>query len=218
MAVKMGGSKSGLPDRFSASQKGQRAGLPAASSQITDNWGAALRVDAVRKLEPSQPTTTEGIAASLPPFDDHVNEIDWNSELRKIEREYDGLPPERTRTQIRLQKLQEITAKQRFEERLALVGIWARLVLVGALALGLFWWPYAHGCGFPLAAFLVSELMVIVGGLSLAVRTWRDQHVWPFIASALFIVIAWTVIALHTLPRLGYSPVPTTSAGWRCRG
>ena len=106
-----------------------------------------------------------------------MSEIDWNVELRKIEREFTGLPPERTRTQLRLQKIQEITAKQRFRERLTLVGIWTRLVLVAALTLALFWWPYGRNCG---------------------------------------VAVAWTVIALHTIPRLGYSPAGATSAGWSC--
>jgi hypothetical protein len=152
-----------------------------------------------------------------------VSEINWSVELRKIEREYDGLPPvpvkpaARSRTQIRLQKVQEIMAKGRFEERLAIVGLWGRLILVGALGTSLYWWPYGHDCGFPLVAFLVAQVMVIVGGVTLAVRTWQDRQVWPFAASALFVVIAWTVVALYTLPRLGYATVPSGTAGWICR-
>jgi hypothetical protein len=145
-----------------------------------------------------------------------VNEIDWNVELRKIEREFTGLPPERTRTQLRLQKIQEITAKQRFSERLSLVGIWFRLVLVAALTLALFWWPYGRDCGMPLVTFLLSNVTAVVGGVVLAVRGWRDRMGWVFTASALCLVVAWTVIALHTLPRLGYSPAVGTSVGWSC--
>ena len=145
-----------------------------------------------------------------------MSDIDWTVELRKIEREYAGLPPERTRTQIRLEKIREITAKEQFQERLAVIGIWARLVLVGALAVSLFWWPYGHDCGFPLAAFLASHAVVIVAGLALAVRTWRDRLAWPFVGSALFAVVAWTVIAMHALPRLGYSGSAAPGAGWSC--
>ncbi|HTI62718.1 MAG TPA: hypothetical protein VL524_04365 [Gemmatimonadaceae bacterium] len=146
-----------------------------------------------------------------------MSEIDWTVELRKIEREYDGLPPERSRTQIRLQKIREITAKERFQERLALVGLWAQLTLVGILAVSLFWWPYGHDCGFPLAAFLASQLMVIVGGVAVALRTWRDRLAGPFVGSTLFVVVAWTVIALHTLPRFGYPAGSAARATWSCR-
>ena len=146
----------------------------------------------------------------------HVSDIDWSVELRKIEREYDGLPPERSRTQIRLEKIREITAKERFHERLAVVGVWARMALVGSLAVSLFWWPYRHDCGFPLAAFLASHLVVIVAGSALAVRTWRERRAWPFAGSILFAAIAWTVIAVHVLPRLGYPSTMSSRSGWSC--
>jgi hypothetical protein len=153
-----------------------------------------------------------------------VSEIDWNIELRKIEREYDGLPPEPPRlpkrrsskTEFRMERIQEIAAKYEFYDRLAVIGLWARLVLVATLAVSLFGWPYGRECGFPLAAFLVSNALAIVGGASLAARTWRDRMVWPFVGAALVIMIAWTAIAMHALPRLGYSPAGVTSAGWSC--
>lgn len=145
-----------------------------------------------------------------------MSDIDWAVELRKIEREYDGLPPERTRTQIRLERIHEITAKERFHERLAVVGIWVRLVLVGALAVSLFWWPYGRDCGFPLAAFLSSHLIVIVAGLALAIRTWRDRLAWPFVGSTLFALVAWTVIALQALPRLEYPAAVQGHSAWSC--
>ena len=149
-----------------------------------------------------------------------MSEINWNQELRKIEREFDGLPPLRTRTQIRMQKVQEIISKgrleQRLKQRLTVVGIWTRVVLVGALGTALFWWPYGNACGFPLATFLASHLIVIAAGLAVAARTWRDRLVWPFVCSALFIVAAWTVVALHTLPRLGYPTVANARTAWVC--
>ena len=124
-----------------------------------------------------------------------MSDINWNQEFRKIEREYDGLPPLHTRTQIRMQRIQEVISKAKFEERLSIFGIWTRLILVGALGTALFWWPYGNACGFPLATFLASYVMVIVGGLALAARTWRDRLIWPFLGSALFVVAAWTVVA-----------------------
>jgi len=145
-----------------------------------------------------------------------VSDIDWNLELRKIEREYDGLPPERSRTQLRLQKIQEIAAKDRFLERLALIGIWARLILIAALAVSLFWWPYGRSCGMPFAAYLFSNGIVIIGAGTIAVRAWRDRLSWIFIGSAGCVALAWAVIALNVMPRLGYSPAGATSARWSC--
>jgi hypothetical protein len=154
-----------------------------------------------------------------------MSEIDWNTELRKIVREYDGLPPEParatrprrpSRTEIRLERIQEIAAKYEFYERLSAIGVWARLALVAALAVSLFWWPYGRDCGFGLVAFLVSNAMAIVGGASLLVPTWRDRTPWPFAGSLLVVALAWTVIAVDALPRLGYWPAGKTTAGWHC--
>ncbi len=161
------------------------------------------------------------------------SDIRWSQELRKIEREYDGLQPAPaqpkarakarvkprapSRTQIRLQKVQEIIARGRLEEQLAAVGVWARLALVGALATSLFWWPYQHDCGFPLAAYLSAHVMVLVGGMTLAMQAWRERAVWPFAGVTTFMLVAWTVLALNALPRFGYSPAAVQRASWACR-
>lgn len=171
----------------------------------------------------------------------HVTNIDWKAELRKIEREYDEkrreervrsmpkrvvaarpapsrpvAPPKRSRTQIRLQRIQEIAARQRFSERLSAIGIWARLVLVATLATSLFWWPYGHRCGFPLVTFLLSNVVVIVAGIVLCIRTWRDRRGGIFAGSAVCVAVAWAVMALHIVPRFGYSPAGGTTAAWSC--
>jgi hypothetical protein len=154
-----------------------------------------------------------------------VSDIDWNSELRKIVREYDGLHPEQPRvprprrsprTEFRLARIQEIKDRNRLYERLSVIGIWVRFVLVGALTISLFWWPYGRDCGFGLGAFLGSNAMAIVAGLALAARTWRDRAPWPFTGALLFVALAWTVIALSTLPRLGYPPSGMAMHGWYC--
>src|SRR5262249_39137370 len=134
----------------------------------------------------------------------------------KIEREYDGLPPERSRTQLRLQKIQEIAAKDRFYERLTLVGIWTRLILIAVLGLSLFWWPYGSHCGMPLTGYLLSNVVVIVGATILAAHGWRDRMLGLFLGSAGCALVAWTVIALNVVPRLGYSPAGGKSLGWSC--
>lgn len=145
-----------------------------------------------------------------------MSDINWNIEIRKIVREYDGLPPERSRTQIRLERIREIVARDRFNERLAVIGFWVRFALVAVLTIALFWWPYGHRCGFPLIAFLLANMTAIVAALTLAVQTWRERMLRPFILSAIFAATAWTVIAVHTLPRFGYAPVGETNTAWSC--
>lgn len=145
-----------------------------------------------------------------------MSEINWSVELRKIEREYDGLPAAKSRTQIRLQKIQEIIARGELEERLAALGVWVRLALVGSLATSLYWWPYGHGCGFSLAAYLASQAMVIVGGVPLAVSTWRNRHAPVFAGALFFCLIAWTMIALQIFPRMG-AGAARPGATWVCQ-
>lgn len=139
--------------------------------------------------------------------------IDWDAELRRIERQFDGLP---SHTQLRLQKVQEIVERSRMEERLEVAGVWLRLVLIGALTAALFWWPYGQACGWRLAGFLGAHGVVVLGGLLLARAAWRTRQGWVFSASALFILIAWTVLALQTLPRMRLDRRPMPSVTWVC--
>lgn len=143
-----------------------------------------------------------------------MTHIDWNLELRKLKHDYDGFPP-RTRTGIDRQKT-HIAGQPQLSERMSLVVIWGQLVLVVALVVSLFWWPYGHQCGLPLAGLLGANAMVIVGGAALCVRCWQSRLPLVFSGSAVAIVVAWTVIALYTLPHLGSPPVAGTSAAWSC--
>jgi hypothetical protein len=152
-----------------------------------------------------------------------VSEINWKTELRKIVREYDGLPPEppsrprrSSKTEFRLERIQEIAAKYAFYDRLAVYGEWARLALAGVLTLSLFAWPYGRDCGFGLAAFFVSNIIAVGVGLSFTMRAWRERAVVLFIAASLVVLVAWSLIAVHALPRLGYSALGSSIVGWSC--
>jgi hypothetical protein len=138
-----------------------------------------------------------------------VSETNWNTARAPR-------PRRPSKTEFRLARIQEISAKYAFYDRLSVIGVWTRLVLVGALTVSLFWWPYGRDCGFGLVAFLASNAMAIVAGLSLTARTWRDRTPWPFTGALLFVAVAWTVIALHTLPRLRYPPSGAAFVGLYC--
>jgi hypothetical protein len=138
-----------------------------------------------------------------------VSETHWNT--ARAQR-----PRRPSKTEFRLARIQEISAKYAFYERLSVIGIWTRLVLVGSLTVSLFWWPYGRDCGFGLGAFLASNAVAIIAGLSLSARTWRDRTPWPFAGALLFVALAWTVIALQTLPRVGYPGSAPPTGGWYC--
>jgi len=125
-------------------------------------------------------------------------------------------PRRPSKTEFRLARIQEISAKYEFYERLSVIGVWTRLVLLATLTLSLFWWPYGRDCGFGLGAFVASNAMAVVAGLSLSARTWRDRKPWQFGGALLFVGIAWTVIALNTLPRIGNATSGAALSGLYC--
>ena len=154
-----------------------------------------------------------------------MSETNWNARRGKTARAHDASrvktagvqrPRRPSRTEFRLARIQEISAKYEFYERLSVIGVWARLTLLAALTLSLFWWPYGRDCGFGLGAFLASNAIAIVAGLTLTARTWRDRTPWQFTGALLFVGVAWTVIALNTLPRLDSGASRAVLTGWSC--
>jgi hypothetical protein len=130
-------------------------------------------------------------------------ENDWSSQLKKIEREFDGLPPEPSPAVLRMQSETERLNQQRS----ASLGAAARLFLVLALAAAISIWPYAHECGVGLLTYMAVELMVIVGGLWVAVYSWRHRLPRIHILSLLVALGGLILVALEVLPRTGYAAV-----------
>lgn len=143
--------------------------------------------------------------------------IDWKTELRKIEREFDGLPPEPSPAQVRAQRAADAREKKEKRERVERRGAWARLALVTMLGVTIFFWPYARSCGAGLLAYLSAETMVLVGGVWVTRCTWRLRMA---AAHTLAIGVAlWGLLLVghQVLPRVGYpgQPVADPSA-WFC--
>lgn len=143
--------------------------------------------------------------------------IDWNSELRKIEREFDGLPPDPTTPEGRDRRAIERRQKERIAQQAAAVEAWIKLLLVAALALALNWWPYPRSCGTGLYAFLGAEGVVVIGGLWAAAATWRARM--PRTHALAMAAMLWGagLLAIEVLPRIGYAkPDPGRPPGWTC--
>lgn len=146
-----------------------------------------------------------------------MSEIDWDVELRKIEREFDGLPPTPSAGELRARKAAERREKQRKEERIAALGAWGRLVLVAALAAALYWWPYLRACGPGLFAFLGAESMVVAGGLWVVAFTWRHRMARTHALGMLVVIAGLALILAQVLPRVGYARTdPAHPPQWWC--
>lgn len=143
--------------------------------------------------------------------------IDWKTELRKIEREYEGLPPEPSPAQVRAQRAAEAREKKERRERAERRGAWARLALVMVLAATIGFWPYARSCGGGLLAYVSAELMVLVGGIWVTRCTWRLRMGATHALAIGLAVWGLLLVGHQVLPRVGYPGPPVTDASaWFC--
>lgn len=132
---------------------------------------------------------------------------DWSVKLKKIEREFEGLPPEPSPAFKKMQSEEERRAQERAQQRAAMIGASARLILVfmlfGALAI----WPYANDCGSGLFGYLGAEAVIVAGGLWVAFTTWRARLAKMHALSLLIVLVGLILIAAEVLPRIGYAAV-----------
>ncbi|HMH84689.1 MAG TPA: hypothetical protein VK529_01995 [Gemmatimonadaceae bacterium] len=132
---------------------------------------------------------------------------DWSVQLKKIEREFDGLPPEPSLAMKKLQSEEERRAQERVQQRAAMIGGGARLILVFALFAALIIWPYERACGVGFFEYLGVEVVIVVGGLWVAFTTWRYRLPKMHTLSLLIILTGLVLIATELLPRIGYAAV-----------
>jgi hypothetical protein len=137
----------------------------------------------------------------------YVAEEDWSTQLKKIERQFDGLPPEPSPAFKKMQSEEERRAKERAQQRTAMFGAGARLVLVFALFAALWFWPYAKDCGPGLFSYIGVEGVIIAGGLWVAITTWKYRLPRMHALSLLIVLVGLGLIATDVLPRTGYAAI-----------
>lgn len=143
---------------------------------------------------------------------------DWEKELKEIDKTLesvsdDALLPAPKPTVSPAAKAQVAEVQQ----STTTFGVFARLVLAVALAVGMLFWPYVARCGAGLAGYMGAVLVVITAGGWTAVWTWRHRSARAHVLSLL--LVFWGIIlgAMEILPRVGYA-VPTVNrpATWLC--
>jgi hypothetical protein len=90
---------------------------------------------------------------------------------------------------------------------------WVRLLLALGLGLGMTQWPYTHGCGFPLDAYLVGVGTVIVASFWTMLSSWKSRSGLAHFLSIALLFWGIALAAREILPRIGYSKTPTS---WTC--
>lgn len=132
---------------------------------------------------------------------------DWSVQLKKIEREFEGLPPEPSPAMKKLQSEEERRAQERVQQRAAMFAGGARFILVFALFAALAMWPYERACGAGLIEYLGVEVVIVVGGLWVALSTWRYRLPKMHTLSLLIVLTGLILLAADVLPRIGYAAV-----------
>jgi hypothetical protein len=82
-----------------------------------------------------------------------------------------------------------------------------------ALAILITQWPYASGCGWPLAGYLGAVAMVLLTGLWIALVSWELRSVAAHVLAFLMLLWGMALVAERVLPRVGYA---TQRADWSC--
>jgi hypothetical protein len=131
----------------------------------------------------------------------------WKTQLKKIEREFDGLPPEPSAAFKKMQSEEERRAQERAQQRGAMFGVGARLILVFALFGALIIWPYDNACGWGLFGYVGVEAVIVAGGIWVAFTSWRARLPRIHTFSLLVVLVGLMLIAAEVLPRTGYASV-----------
>jgi hypothetical protein len=144
-----------------------------------------------------------------------MSKTDWTSTLRKIERQFDGLPTPPSRASSLSRRIAERRTMERKERLSAALGTFGRLSLVGLLVGGINFWPYSHSCGVGLYAYLGAESLIIIGALWAVIWTWQVRAAVAHGVSLALVLWGMALIALQVLPRVGYAKTvaPVT---WSC--
>jgi hypothetical protein len=146
-----------------------------------------------------------------------VTGIDWSAQLKKIERQFDGLPAEPGESELPATRENERRQQQKANEREAVFGAVSRVVLVLSLGLAMAAWPYDRACGAGLLGYLAASAAIVAGGFWATVGTWR-RHA-PTLHALALLAMAWGIVLItaQVLPRVGYAKVePGNGPAWRC--
>ena len=144
--------------------------------------------------------------------------VNWNVELKRLERELDGLPPQPSAAAVKARREADRRAQERQDARSAAMGAWARLLLVGALAGGMASWPYPRQCGVGLFAYVFAGVVIGAGSLWVVTLTWRWRMPRTHALALMMVLVSLVLVGAQVLPRVGYARVdPASPAHWRCR-
>jgi hypothetical protein len=146
-----------------------------------------------------------------------IGVIDWATQLKKIERQFDGIPTPPTPAELRRQKEEERREQQRRRKREETAGAATRVMFVLFAGIAMNAWPYDRACGTGLYNYLAASGAIVLGGIWAVVGTW--QHRTPKLHALALVALAWGLVLVmaQVLPRVGYvNAAPRNRPEWRC--
>ena len=93
------------------------------------------------------------------------------------------------------------------------VFTWMRLSLALVLGVGMTQWPYVHGCGLPLYAYLGGATAVMVASVWSMLSSWRSRSAVAHVVGIVLFLWGGALAAREILPRVGYA---RQTARWSC--
>lgn len=143
---------------------------------------------------------------------------DWDFELKKIDKQLESVSDEALLSSKGATTPAAKAQVAAVQAQTSTFGVFARLVLAVALAIGMLFWPYVARCGAGLAGYMFAVLVVITAGGWTAVWTWRHRSAKAHVLSLLLVLWGIVLGALEVMPRVGYAiPTPNRPATWVCK-
>jgi len=145
---------------------------------------------------------------------------DWDKELAKIDRQLGTLPDEAllpARQSGGSPAPGTTPAPSAGVRETTTAGVLARLGLVLAMGVGMYFWPYPTRCGAGLFGYLAAAGVVTIGGAWSAIWSWRHRASLAHILSLALMLWGGALAAREVLPRVGYAiPTEAHPAVWMC--
>jgi hypothetical protein len=144
----------------------------------------------------------------------------WTAELRKIERQFDGLPAEPSATNLRIKRQAERRTRERRDEQFRAAGTWGRVLLIAVLAgATTFWWPYPHTCGVGFLGYVAAGLLMVVGSVWVMTATWQMRMPSAHVLAAVFLLWGLAFVSIQVAPRTSLAAsLGMRQSAWRCPG
>jgi xanthine/uracil/vitamin C permease (AzgA family) len=93
------------------------------------------------------------------------------------------------------------------------IALWTRVGLGTTLGGLMTQWPYAHACGWPLAAYLGAVAVVVLAGIWIGLVSWKLRSGAAHLLAGLLLFWGLVLSAERVLPRIGYAAEHAT---WQC--